>query len=156
MVKNYNPCAIFRCISGKSEIYNRIVKLCEEKKLNHIDLTDDPFVMAEFVNRALYVDKPALDNIDPNLSIMHIAGLADYITKDTILDVKVLNHIDEKCVRQVLGYHYLSTKRDDVSINKLIVYDATSDRSVEINISPENIVKTRTANDGKDKVSELS
>ena len=87
---------------------------------------------------------------------MHIAGLADYITKDTILDVKVLNHIDEKCVRQVLGYHYLSTKRDDVSINKLIVYDATSDRSVEINISPENIVKTRTANDGKDKVSELS
>ena len=134
-----------------------IATLIQEKRQYFIDLIITLGTRtAEFVNRALYVDKPALDNIDPNLSIMHIAGLADYITKDTILDVKVLNHIDEKCVRQVLGYHYLSTKRDDVSINKLIVYDATSDRSVEINISPENIVKTRTANDGKDKVSELS
>jgi hypothetical protein len=54
---------------------------------------------ANYVKRTLYSDRPMIDNIDPNLSIRHIAGLADYITTDTILDVKVRNYIDETCVR---------------------------------------------------------
>ena len=60
--------------------------------------------------------------------------MADYITANTILDVKVRNYIDEKCIRQVLAYHYLSTKRSDLNIKRVIVYDATSDRAVEVNI----------------------
>ena len=44
------------------------------------------------------------------------------------------NHIDEKNVRQVLAYHYLSTKRTDLNIKRLIVYDATSDRALTINL----------------------
>lgn len=89
---------------------------------------------ATFVRNALYPDCVPQNNVNPNLSIRHICGLADYITHDTILDVKVLNHIDEKCVRQVLAYHYLSTKRSDLDIKRVIVYDATSDRAVTINI----------------------
>ena len=89
---------------------------------------------AKYVKHALYHDLLAEDNVNPILSIRHIAGLADYITKDTILDVKVKNYIDEKSVRQVLAYHYLSTKRSDLEIKKVIVYDAVSDKSVVVNI----------------------
>lgn len=89
---------------------------------------------ANYVKSALYSEIPISNNIDPNLSIRHIAGLADYITKDTILDVKVRNTIDENCVRQVLAYHYLSTKRSDLDIKQVIIYDAISDRSIIIPI----------------------
>lgn len=90
---------------------------------------------AKYVKNVLYSDVEPEDNIDGNLSINHISGLADYITDDTILDVKVRNNIDEKCVRQVLAYHYLSTKRTDLKIKRVIVYDAVSDRAVVVNIS---------------------
>ena len=93
---------------------------------------------AKYVKSTLYPDGNIVDDTDPNLSIEHIFGLADYITKDTILDVKVRNNIDDNCVRQVLAYHYLSTKRSDLHIKKVIVYDATSDKSVVIDISKEN------------------
>ena len=90
---------------------------------------------ASFVMKELYHNVKPVNNYDPDLSIEHISGLADYITADTILDVKVRNYIDEKCVRQVLAYHYLSTKRSDLNIKRVIVYDATSDRAVEVNIA---------------------
>lgn len=93
---------------------------------------------ANFVKDQLWPDTKPSDNIDPNLSITHIAGLADYITEDTILDVKVHGGIGENEVRQVLAYHYLSTKRSDLNIKRVIVYDATSDRHVSIDITPEN------------------
>lgn len=94
---------------------------------------------ANYVKTALYPDVAnPTEDIDPNLSIRHIAGLADYITKDTILDVKVTNCIDVKYIKQVLAYHYLSTKRDDVLIKRVIVYDATSDRAVVVPISEKN------------------
>ena len=89
---------------------------------------------ADFVRQTLYADCVPTDNVNPDLSIRHISGLADYITHDTILDVKVLNHINEQCVLQVLGYHYLSTKRSDLNIKRLIVYDVTSNRAVTIHI----------------------
>lgn len=93
---------------------------------------------AKYVLAELYPNGNAIDNVDPDLSIRHIKGLADYITEDTILDVKVRNNIDDKCVRQVLAYHYLSTKRSDLHIKRVIVYDAVSDKAVVINITPEN------------------
>lgn len=89
---------------------------------------------ARFVMKELYHNVKPSNNYDPDLSIEHISGLADYITADTILDVKVRNYIDEKCVRQVLAYHYLSTKRSDLNIKRVIVYDSTSDRAVKVNV----------------------
>lgn len=94
---------------------------------------------ANFINNYLYSNQEAVDNIDTNLSIKHISGLADYITKDTILDVKVRNNIDIICIKQVLGYHYLSTKRSDLNIKKVIIYDATSGKFVIIHITNKNI-----------------
>jgi hypothetical protein len=94
---------------------------------------------ANYVKKELYNNEEAKNDIDPNLSIRHISGLADYITTDTILDVKVRNNINENSVRQVLAYHYLSTKRSDLQIKKVIVYDATSNRAVVINIDKCNI-----------------
>lgn len=120
---------------------SKVIKSITAKQLNNENF--DYFVnlvvtlgtkTAQYVKKKLYPDSEAVDNIDPNLSINHIAGLADYITPDTILDVKVRNSIDEKCVRQVLAYHYLSTKRSDLDIKRVIVYDAVSDKAVVIPI----------------------
>ena len=94
---------------------------------------------AEYVKKELYKNNEPQNNIDPNLSITHITGLADYITKDTILDIKVKNNIDEKAIRQVLAYHYLSTKRSDLNVTRVIVYDAVSNKSITINIDSKNI-----------------
>lgn len=93
---------------------------------------------ASYVKSELYSNVSPVNDVDPDLSIRHIAGLADYITKDTILDVKVRNNIDEKCIRQVLSYYYLSTKRSDLHIKRVIVYDAVNGRSVVIPISATN------------------
>lgn len=93
---------------------------------------------AQYVKNNLFANSEPCNDIDPNLSIRHINGLADYITRDTILDVKVQNHIDENMIRQVLGYHYLSTKRSDLHINRVIVYDAVSDKAIVVNIEKEN------------------
>ncbi len=90
---------------------------------------------ATYVRKELYADKTPTNDIDPNLSIKHIAGLADYITEDTILDVKVRNNIDEGCIRQVLAYHYLSLKRSDLHIKRVIVYDAVSNKAITISVS---------------------
>ena len=90
---------------------------------------------ASYVRKELYLDTSPTNYIDPNLSIKHIAGLADYITEDTILDVKVRNNIDENCIRQVLAYHYLSLKRSDLHIKRVIVYDAVSNRAISICLS---------------------
>lgn len=93
---------------------------------------------AAFVSKTLYADKPAKNNVDPDLSIKHITALADYITEDTILDIKVTNHVEESYIKQVLIYHYLSTKRSDLHIKRVIVYDATSGRSVTVTVTSEN------------------
>lgn len=92
---------------------------------------------AEFVKEKLNITEQLAQDeklYDPNLSIRHIAGLADYITKDTIIDIKTTNNITEKYIKQVLAYHYLSTKRSDLDIKRVIVYDAVSGKSVEINL----------------------
>ncbi len=112
--------------------------LCEHPEYVQL-IVDLGTKTAEYVKKTLYPNIKPLNNIDPNLSIKHISGLADYITEDTILDIKVLNHIDETCIRQVLAYHYLSTKRSDLHIKRVIVYDATSGRDVVVNISEKNL-----------------
>lgn len=95
--------------------------------------------VADFVKKELYNNQNATNNINPNLSIKHISGLADYITEDTILDVKVNGNINEQQVKQVLTYHYLSTKRSDINIKRVIVFDATSGNSVIIHITSKNL-----------------
>lgn len=94
---------------------------------------------ARYVTTELYPNTKPKDDVNPDLSIRHISGLADYITSDTILDVKVRNNIDERCIRQVLAYYYLSTKRSDLHINRVMVYDAVSDKAVVIKISEDNL-----------------
>lgn len=96
--------------------------------------------MVDFVKQTLYPNGNITNNCDPNLSILHIAGLADYITEDTILDIKVTGCISEGHIKQVLAYHYLSTKRSDLHIKKVIVYDATSDKAVIVHINEKNQV----------------
>ena len=71
---------------------------------------------------------------DPDLSVNHISALCDFISKDTILDLKCTSSITEKHLKQVLSYYYLSTKRTDLDIKKLIVYDAPTGRFVEMKI----------------------
>lgn len=127
---------------------SRLIKTISVEKLSQYEykaflklVVDLGTRTAEYVKNTLYKDCEPTNLVDPNLSIRHITGLADYITKDTILDVKVRNNIDEKCVRQVLAYHYLSTKRSDLQVSRVIIYDASSNRAVVINISDNNITR---------------
>ena len=46
-IHNYNPCAIFRCVSGDKYLYKNIITLCEKNNLKYIDITEDSFVMSE-------------------------------------------------------------------------------------------------------------
>ena len=112
-----------------------IEQLCQKKYAEFVNAVVEFGTRTSFyVKDKLYKNCPAINNISPNLSIRHISGLADYITEDTILDVKVTNNITERHVRQVLAYHYLSTKRSDLHINRLIIYDATSGKDVVIHL----------------------
>ena len=76
---------------------------------------------------------------DPNLSINHIAGLADIIDEKTIIDIKCTSSLKEEHIFQVLGYHYLSTKRDDLKINNLIVFDVVKNRYIKIDIENKEV-----------------
>lgn len=71
----------------------------------------------------------------PVLSVRHIAGLADYVDGHTIIDIKTTNCITQHHLMQVLAYHHLSTKRSDLRIDRVIVYDAVSGRDVSIDLS---------------------
>ena len=68
----------------------------------------------------------------PSFVTTHLAGLADIVEHDTIIDVKVTNHIDIDMILQVLAYHYLSLLRDDLAIDRVMVYDATSNTAIII------------------------
>lgn len=92
--------------------------------------------IAEFVKKefnildCLNVDK----QYDPNLSVNHIGALADFIDKDKIIDVKCTSSITLNNIKQVLAYHYLSTKRSDLEIKEVIVYDAVNDECVKVKL----------------------
>jgi len=110
---------------GYRKFVDTVIKLGEKTK--------------EFVKDQLYNQKmPTRQEVDPCLSIQHISGVADFITEDTILNIKTNGYIDATDVRQALGYHYLSTKRSDLHIRRVIIYDAYTDKSVTVNISEKN------------------
>ena len=91
---------------------------------------------AEFIKKTLYFDNPnPAYNIDPVLSVNHISALCDFISEDTIVDLKCTSAITTSHIKQVLAYHYLSTKRDDINIKKVIVYEAVTNRSVVIDLN---------------------
>lgn len=103
---------------------------------------------------------------DEKLSIQNITGKADFVAEDTIVDLKTTNNITKRYIRQVLFYHYLSTKRSDLNIKRVIVYDCVSGNYVEIPINAknytdyynpipkldENALPTISSNDLKDKI----
>lgn len=106
-----------------SSFVEEVVKLGEKTK--------------RFIVNKMYfeTDPRTAKKYDPNLSVNHISALCDFITKDTILDLKCTSSITNQHILQVLGYHYLSTKRDDLKIKKLIIFEAVTGRFIEIDIS---------------------
>lgn len=71
---------------------------------------------------------------DPDLSVNHISALCDFISEDTILDLKCTSAINEKHIKQVLSYYYLSTKRTDLHVKKLIVFDVPTQKFIQIDM----------------------
>ena len=93
-------------------------------------------ITAEFVRKNVYggVIDEKTKFFDPILSVNYISALCDFISENTILDLKCTSKIDEKCLKQILSYYYLSTKRTDLHIKKLIIFDAPTQRFIEINL----------------------
>lgn len=71
---------------------------------------------------------------NPNLSVSNISALCDIISEDTIIDIKVTGKITPQYIRQVLAYHYLSTKRSDLHIKTLVIYEAITNQFVKIDL----------------------
>lgn len=69
---------------------------------------------------------------DPVLSTRHLRGLMDIVTHDTIVDIKVTSEINERMLLQVLAYHYLSTLRSDLAVDRVVIYDAACNRCLSI------------------------
>lgn len=94
-------------------------------------------ISADFIRDKLFngvVDKSSM-LFDPDLSVNHISALCDFITEDTILDLKCTSSINESHLKQVLSYHYLSTKRNDLNIKRVIVFDAPTQKYIEVNLN---------------------
>jgi hypothetical protein len=99
----------------------------------------------EFVNTVITVATRAAQRIrntfpslknnhSPVLSIQHIKGLADFISKDTILDIKATSEINIHHLKQVLAYYYLSTKRSDLQITQVAIYEVITDKILIIKL----------------------
>ena len=93
-------------------------------------------ITAQFVLDNVYGGKIDSETkfYDPDLSVNHISALCDFISEETLLDLKCTSAINEKHLRQVLSYYYLSTKRSDLHIKRLIVFDAPTQRFIEIKL----------------------
>lgn len=83
--------------------------------------------------------KICVNQIEPGLITSHFVGLCDYIDENTIIDIKTTSNITIKYVKQVLAYHYLSTKRSDLHIKQVVIYDAVKDKNIKIKISDKNL-----------------
>lgn len=114
-----------------------IINLVKENYSSFVDaVTHLGNRTAKFVLEKVYGGK--IDSqttlYDPDLSVNHISALCDFISNDTILDLKCTSSITVKHIKQVLSYYYLSTKRSDLNIKKLIIYDAPTDKYIKIDI----------------------
>lgn len=78
---------------------------------------------------------------DTSLSTKYLCGLMDVVSHDTIIDIKVTSQISEKMLLQVLSYHYLSTYRSDLVIDRVALYDAALDRYLLISGLKNNEIK---------------
>lgn len=114
-----------------------ITKLLEKNYSAFVDkVVELGNITAQFVLDNVYGGKIDSNTrfYDPDLSVNHISALCDFISKDTILDLKCTSAITEKHLKQVLSYYYLSTKRSDLKIKRLIVFDAPTQKYIEIKI----------------------
>lgn len=91
--------------------------------------------VATFIKKELDINSENNEKrYDPNLSVEHISGLADFIDKNKIVDIKCTGCITMQHIKQVLAYHYLSTKRSDLDIQEVIVFDAINNKCVRIKV----------------------
>lgn len=71
-----------------------------------------------------------------NSKILH--GVVDAVTKDTIYFFCWNNYFSAEFIYQMLAMHYLSTKREDLSITRICVYSFISNEIYEVPISSKN------------------
>lgn len=76
-----------------------------------------------------------------NPSIMH--GVADLVFEDTLIQFSQKGTITRDDIFKVFAYHYLSTKRYDLSIKRVVLVDFRAEDYIEINVSKENLSKLK-------------
>ena len=68
------------------------------------------------------------------LETRHLAGTADFIIGDTIIDLKCTSTIKESFIKQCLSYYYLTEKLQIKGINKIMIYEAVKDKYIIIDV----------------------
>ena len=84
------------------------------------------------IQQFLGVEEAIKQQYSPILQTQQLCALMDIVSYDTIIDIKVTSQIKKEHLMQVLAYHYLSTYRSDLSIDRVIVYDASTDRYLAV------------------------
>lgn len=87
---------------------------------------------AEFIKNT--IDINASTHIDPLLKTKYIVGLANIMDKHTLVEIQAAGVIDLNTIYKVLAYHFLSRLRDDIYINKIVIYDAIANEHIDISI----------------------
>lgn len=124
------PSVSFEVLIGEKKFVSQVVKYAERtflfiKKYFEIKDENDYFLYNETMKKC-------------DLSIPHNRGLADFIIDNTILDLKCTSSIDEKYIKQVLAYYWLSEKHQ-LNIQNVMLYDAIQDRWLKINMKTNEI-----------------
>lgn len=120
---------------GRGVVYTiRFVSASELIKEHYKSFVDDIVSLgtkvANFISTEFGVAPRTYEcrnSYDPCLSIDHISGLADFLNDKKIVDIKCTPTIEKRHLKQVLAYHYLSTKRSDLNIDEVIVYNPLTD-----------------------------
>lgn len=84
----------------------------------------------DFLRQHLNVQKAA--HTCHVLNTQHLVGIMDACDGETIIDVKVTGCIEKSMIRQVLAYYVLSPAMQGMHIKRVIVYEATTNRFIEI------------------------
>lgn len=120
------------------------IRIDELKKDEYQPFCDKVVELASATVSFLKSDLVSFDSnniLHPALVCDEIIGICDFIDNNTIIDIKCSATINETMIKQILAYYYLSTKRNDLNIKKIIVYDVITNNYVLITTNNMKLYK---------------
>ena len=129
------------------------------KMIPNLSLTEITFLSSEIKNYIINMATTAyvkINNIinlnDLNKEVIHsphlgnpqiMHGVADFVLENYLIQFSFDKTNDKEEIFKALSYHFLSTKRYDLRIDKLIIYNFRTTKVYMINITDKNLSKLK-------------